>query len=314
MASQPFIKWYPTDWRADPKLRMCSLAARGLWIELIGYMHEGEPYGHLTINGLSPTIEDVSALVGRPLTEVRKAMGELEQRQVYSVDDEKRMFSRRMVRDKAKAERDKTNGADGGNPEIRRGSVPKEDRVRPYRRSDAPHKTMRIFQKDGGKCHWCRVDLIFNPDGVQPNGFHVDHVLPICDGGTNDEDNLVAACADCNHKRARNSTPTSRPDNVGLFSDVKAHIPEARNQKEDAATAPPDPEVELFRRGREVLGKTAGGLISKLLAAKQKNIALARAAIEQASTKSDPREYIGAIIRGKSPQDGFQWNGIEGVL
>jgi hypothetical protein len=73
-------------------------------------------------------------------------------------------------------------------------------------------------------------------------------------------------------------------------------------------------EADLFRRGREVLGKQAGGLISKLLAAKQKNIALARSAIEQASTKSDPREYIGAVIRGK-PQGDFQWNGgMEGII
>lgn len=75
-------------------------------------------------------------------------------------------------------------------------------------------------------------------------------------------------------------------------------------KKKDAAAAAPDPEVELFRRGREVLGKQAGGMVSKLLAAKQKNIALARAAIEQASTKSDPREYIGAIIRNRSPPPG----------
>jgi uncharacterized protein YdaU (DUF1376 family) len=83
-------------------------------------------------------------------------------------------------------------------------------------------------------------------------------------------------------------------------------------EKKDAADAAP--EAELFRRGREVLGKQSGGLITKLLAAKQKNVALARAAIEQASTKSDPREYIGAIIR-KENQAGFQWlDGIEGVI
>jgi uncharacterized protein YdaU (DUF1376 family) len=88
------------------------------------------------------------------------------------------------------------------------------------------------------------------------------------------------------------------------------HLP-----KKDAADAAPDPEVELFRRGREVLGKQSGGLISKLLAAKQKNVPLARAAIEQASTKSDPREYIGAIIRGKQAADQPQWlDGIEGVI
>lgn len=86
-------------------------------------------------------------------------------------------------------------------------------------------------------------------------------------------------------------------------------------RKEDAAGAAPDPEVELFRRGREVLGKQAGGLVSKLLAAKQKNIALTRAAIEQASTKSDPREYIGAILRGPANVGQPNWiDGIEGVL
>ena len=63
-----------------------------------------------------------------------------------------------------------------------------------------------------------------------------------------------------------------------------------------------DPERDLFRRGKEVLGKDAGGLIAKLLKAKDGKIALARAAIETASTKSDPREWIGAHIRGK-PDD-----------
>ena len=114
---QPFIKWYPTDWRADPRLRMCSLAARGLWIELIGYMHEGEPYGFLTINGIPPSGEDIAALVGRPLSEVRKAMAELANRQVFSMSGDK-MFSRRMVRDKAKADKDRENGKGGGNPKI----------------------------------------------------------------------------------------------------------------------------------------------------------------------------------------------------
>lgn len=98
-------------------------------------------------------------------------------------------------------------------------------------------------------------------------------------------------------------------------SSVEPTIEPLNHSKKDAAVAAPDPEAELFRRGREVLGKQAGGLISKLLAAKQKNIALARAAIEQASTKSDPREYIGAILRGKQSAAEPNWlDGIEGVL
>jgi hypothetical protein len=83
----PYMKWYPSDWRADPRLRMCSLAARGLWIDLISYMHEGEPYGHLLIDGKAPSEPDIAALVARPLSEVRKALVELAERGVYSKTD-----------------------------------------------------------------------------------------------------------------------------------------------------------------------------------------------------------------------------------
>lgn len=60
-------------------------------------------------------------------------------------------------------------------------------------------------------------------------------------------------------------------------------------------------EADLFRRGKEILGKSSGGLISKLLKSRSGNIALARSAIEIAATKADPREYVGAAIRG-SPE------------
>jgi hypothetical protein len=104
-------------------------------------------------------------------------------------------------------------------------------------------------------------------------------------------------------EHSKNVQRTFPPDRIG------------REGKEDAASAAPDPEVELFRRGREVLGKQAGGLISKLLTAKQRNIPLARAALEQASTKSDPREYIGRIISGPKTANEPNWiDGIEGVL
>lgn len=90
-------------------------------------------------------------------------------------------------------------------------------------------------------------------------------------------------------------------------------VPETETETEtDAAAADAAsrlPEAELFDRGKEVLGKNSGGMIKKLLAAKQNSVPLARAAIEQASTKSNPREYIGAVIRNRdSPdQDYFSW-------
>ena len=60
------------------------------------------------------------------------------------------------------------------------------------------------------------------------------------------------------------------------------------------------PEQELFKRGKNVLGHMAGGLIARLLKAKQGSVPLARAAIEQAATKENPREYIGRIVSGGS--------------
>ncbi len=56
-------------------------------------------------------------------------------------------------------------------------------------------------------------------------------------------------------------------------------------------------EAELFERGKKVLGKDSGGLIAKLLKSK-KEVPLARAAIEMAATKQNPREYIGRVLSG----------------
>lgn len=55
-------------------------------------------------------------------------------------------------------------------------------------------------------------------------------------------------------------------------------------------------ERDLFARGKQVLGKTAGGMVVKLLRAKGGSVAKARAAIEEASEKHDPREYIARVI------------------
>jgi len=231
--NRPWMKFYPADWRSEPRLRMCSLSARGLWIEMMSYMHEGEPYGHLLIDGKPPDVSEISALVGRPIKEVTKALDELRGRGVFSTSEAGTIYSRRMVRDKAKEATDRKNGKGGGNPKLK------------------PPENGLVNQEANG--------------GVIP------------------------------------------PD--------KAHMLEARIQKEsrkqDAASAaadaapnfenghdPPTPEAELFKRGKAVLGKTSGGLIRNLLKAKGGNVALARAALETASTKFDPREYVVSATRG----------------
>jgi hypothetical protein len=70
-----------------------------------------------------------------------------------------------------------------------------------------------------------------------------------------------------------------------------------------APTAPMDrgeasEEIGYFRRGKQVLGENAGGLLASLRKHRG-NIALARATIETASTKENPREYLARILRGE---------------
>ena len=73
-----------------------------------------------------------------------------------------------------------------------------------------------------------------------------------------------------------------------------------KGKRKNAADAAParTEEADLFHRGKAILGDSAGGLIKNLIKAKAGSIALARAAIETASTKQDPREYIAACIHG----------------
>ena len=76
---KPWLKFYPSDWRGDPKLRMCGLAARGLWIEMIGVMHEAQPYGHLLIAGERPTDTQLAVLAGAATEQIPELIRELEQ-------------------------------------------------------------------------------------------------------------------------------------------------------------------------------------------------------------------------------------------
>ena len=48
---RPSFQFYPDDWRADNELHICSLAARGLWIEMMMIMHNATPYGTLLARG-----------------------------------------------------------------------------------------------------------------------------------------------------------------------------------------------------------------------------------------------------------------------
>lgn len=118
--ADPWFKFYPTDWRADPALKMCSLAARGLWIEMIALMHEATPYGHLVVSGRSPTDAQIAVLAGASSAQVSEYLGELEAAGVFSRTKDGVIYSRKMSRASKKAAIARKNGKNGGNPSLRK--------------------------------------------------------------------------------------------------------------------------------------------------------------------------------------------------
>jgi hypothetical protein len=61
----------------------------------------------------------------------------------------------------------------------------------PKRKSISTRTRFEIFKRDAFRCLYCGK----SPPGVL---LHVDHVLPVAEGGTNELANLVTACQDCN--------------------------------------------------------------------------------------------------------------------
>jgi hypothetical protein len=210
--TQQWMKFWPKDWESDECLKVCSLAARGLWASMICLMHKADPYGHLIVNGKAPDAKRLAAVIGATTErEVGALLKELESEGVFSRTDDGIIYSRRMTRDSVALANAIATGQTGGNPQLRRGTVPKEQRVRPFKRSDSPNKTRRIFEKRGGRCWWC--DVILQTEMPGPDFFHVDHFIGVGDGGTNEEDNLVPSCSFCNHDRAR-ANPTRTYDDI----------------------------------------------------------------------------------------------------
>ena len=58
-----------------------------------------------------------------------------------------------------------------------------------------------------------------------------------------------------------------------------------------------DLEQAYFARGREILGKNAGGLLATLLKCRNQDVEAAGKVLEAAADKLDPREYVAAACQ-----------------
>jgi len=117
-ASDPWMKFYPADWRSDPKLRLVSMAARGLWMEMLCIMHEAPVRGELVVGGVALDAARLARMVGEPVSDASEWLAELQCAEVFSTRKNGVIYSRRMERDENRRRKMRENGKKGGNPSL----------------------------------------------------------------------------------------------------------------------------------------------------------------------------------------------------
>lgn len=62
-------------------------------------------------------------------------------------------------------------------------------------------KRFKIHQRDGWRCHYCRLDVVVSVWHENPRRATLDHKHPKSKGGTDAADNLVTCCHRCNMEK-----------------------------------------------------------------------------------------------------------------
>jgi len=96
--SRPSFQFYPKDWLAAMDLQLCSLGAKGLWIQMLCYMFFSPKRGALLhANGMQMACKDLCKLnANANAKEVCKFLEELEAAKVLSKLPDGTMYCRRM--------------------------------------------------------------------------------------------------------------------------------------------------------------------------------------------------------------------------
>lgn len=123
---RPAFQFYPGDWMKDPAVRSCSLAARGLWFDMICLMLESPRRGYLEhASGQPVTCDQLARMTGAEAGQVDLLLAELEDAAVFSRTPQGVIFSRRIIRDE-KLRRIRAECGKLGAPHGHKGGRPKQ--------------------------------------------------------------------------------------------------------------------------------------------------------------------------------------------
>lgn len=146
MSKLPYMQFYPGDWLSDPALRACSMAAKGLWIDLLCLMWESPERGVLRTKSGSKTVPNrVAKMLGLKPFSCQKLIQELEENGVLSRDENGEIFSRRMVREEELRKVRQEAGRKGGNPNlVNQNANQNPTKTLKYSRSHIPYTRSHI--------------------------------------------------------------------------------------------------------------------------------------------------------------------------
>jgi hypothetical protein len=93
---RPATLWFWDDWFSSFDVRACSLAARGLWMDMLGIMARSEIIGTLTINGKQIDSTTLAKIAGTSEADIETSLSELEGNRVFSRLPDGTIVNRRM--------------------------------------------------------------------------------------------------------------------------------------------------------------------------------------------------------------------------
>lgn len=115
----PAMQFYPADWRKDLAVQSLGYHDRGVWFEMLCLMHESSERGVLLLNGAPMAEEVVARLLGLDNQTFNQTLGTL---LTYGVakrrQEDKAIFSKRMVEDEKLCQIRRKAGKLGGNPAL----------------------------------------------------------------------------------------------------------------------------------------------------------------------------------------------------
>lgn len=119
MTGTTWTKFFWADWMSDPALRLCSYAARGLWMDMLSIAASHDPVGYVAVAGRALDSTSLARMTGGTESEVAHLLSDLDRNGVFSRDRHGAIYSRRMVKDAKLAAQARQNGQLGGNPSLR---------------------------------------------------------------------------------------------------------------------------------------------------------------------------------------------------